>query len=143
MHYMFLFLLMFNLSDLYSYCPCSVCKSNVSHKKEYGRNGIIIEHQYFVVTKRSGRAYLTIKNTTDLSDELLGVSHFTPLIKKAEIQQSSSLPEGVDEKNTGKSITVPANGKVILTADTKHIILTELKDDFFKEDKINLILIFR
>ena len=107
----------------------------------YKLQNLVIDHAYaFATSSKNGAAYFHIKNQSDSSDELTGAT--SPIAKK------TSLHQHIHEDNIVKmrpvaSISIPANGKILLKPGGYHVMLMGLQQPLDAGKQFPLQLTFK
>ena len=91
-------------------------------------------------TRGNSAAYVTIQNTGDTADRLIGAS--TPLADKVELHDSLREGDVVRMRPVEGGITVPAHGIVSLKPGGTHIMLMQLREPLKMDDLLPLTLTF-
>ncbi len=114
----------------------------VSLAETQEKQAVHIEHPWGRPTMgemRTTALYMTIKNDTDISDVLLGVS--TPIAEQAALH-STVLQEGIARMLPLDRLSIPAHAEVAFTPGKLHIMLMGIKKPLAKGDSIPLTLSF-
>lgn len=94
------------------------------------------------VVADAGAAYMTLTNTTDTDDELVGASVPATVAARAEVHESSMGEGGMMAMNRVDSVAVPAGGTVELAPGGYHIMMLQLAQPLQAGTDIPITLTF-
>ena len=105
---------------------------------------IVVEHPYAFATMPggvTGAAFMTIKNTGDLDDTLIGVA--SDVANIVELHENFIDPDdGMMMMRKIKDASIPAGGEAILNAKGKHVMLIKLTAPLTLDSTFPITLIF-
>ncbi|MGH6895989.1 MAG: copper chaperone PCu(A)C [Geminicoccaceae bacterium] len=90
-------------------------------------------------TARPGAAYVTIRNTGDEPDRLVGVE--TPVAAQPEVHEMEA-EGGVMKMRPAQPLEIPPSGEVRLAPGGPHIMLMELQAPLEEGEQIPLTFVF-
>ena len=86
-------------------------------------------------------AYMTILNSGDTGDKLLGIS--TDASKSVELHESVVDDEGVVRMNMLQELTIPPGSEVALKPGEMHLMLIDIMDPMEHHEKVTFVLEFK
>lgn len=92
-----------------------------------------------VGTARPGAAYVTIRNTGDEPDRLMGIE--TPVAARPEVH-GMEKEGGVMKMRPAGPLEIPPGGEVRLEPGGRHVMLMQLQQPLEEGDQVPLTLVF-
>jgi copper(I)-binding protein len=94
------------------------------------------------VVAEAGAAYMTLTNTSDTDDELVGASVPATVAARAEVHESSMGEGGMMAMNRVDSVALPAGATLELAPGGYHIMLLQLAEPLAAGTEIPITLTF-
>lgn len=120
----------------------TACSGSSSSSSNVKKDGVIVKDAWARTSPMSsgmGAAYVTIENTTGVTEKLLSVDVPTSVARTAQIHETTS-DGGMMSMKEVSSISIPAGGTVKLEPGGYHVMLLDLVEPLKSGQKFTMTL---